>query len=289
MFYNQTSVYGCLFLCVCARKKIANAMRRKGDGAMDTDARRLAILEAIKESKLVRVSELSRQFGVSEVSIRRDLVKLGEYGLLRRVHGGAVTAAEATDHFYDEKRGLREAEKQRIGKVAAALIKPGERVILDSGTTVLEIAREIAHTPALLDHLTVITASFPVFRELSAARSIHLVVLGGIYLPEFQTLVGPYTLAPLRDLHVDKLFLGADGLSFGSGVTTANVLEAEVSRAMIRAAQEVVVVADSSKVDAVGFATIMPLTGAHHLITDSGVPESFVANLREQGVLVTLV
>jgi DeoR/GlpR family transcriptional regulator of sugar metabolism len=256
---------------------------------LDTEARRLAILEAVKESKIVRVSELSRQFGVSEVSVRRDLVKLGEYGLLRRVHGGAVSAMQQTEHFYDEKQSLRLAEKQRIGKAAAALIKPGERIILDSGTTVLEISREITRNPAQWDGLTVITASFPIFRELSMLRSIHLVVLGGIYLPEFQTLVGPHTMGALRDLHADKLFLGADGLSFQSGVTTSNVLEAEVSRAMTRAAREIIVVSDSSKIDAIGFANIIPLTSAHRLVTDSGAPEAFAANLREQGVEVLIV
>lgn len=256
---------------------------------LDTETRRLAILDAVKENKLVRVSELSKQFGVSEVSIRRDLVKLGEYGLLRRVHGGAVIATEQPDHFYDEKQRLHLAEKQRIGKAAAGLIKPGERIILDSGTTVLEIAREIARNPAQWERLTIITASYPVLRDLSAARGLHLIVLGGLYLPDYETLVGPHTIDAMRDLHADTLFLGADGLSFGSGVTTANVLEAEVSRAMIRSAARVVVVADSSKVENVGFATIMPLTAAHTLVTDSGAPEPFVARLREQGVQVMLV
>ena len=253
-----------------------------------TEARRQAILDAIKEHKIVRVTELSKQFGVSQVSIRRDLVKLGGYGLLRRVHGGAVVAIEQQDHFYDEKQRLRLAEKQRIGKAAVALIKPGERIILDSGTTVLEIARELTHNPARWERLTVITASYPVLRDLSALRNLHLIVLGGMYLPDYQTLVGPHTLDALHDLHTDTLFLGADGLSFASGVTTANVFEAEASRAMIRAAARVVVVADSSKIDNVGFATIMPLTAAHTLITDTDAPQAFVSQLREQGVQVIL-
>jgi len=255
----------------------------------NTESRRMAILEAIKESKLVRVSELSRQFGVSEVSIRRDLVKLGEYGLLRRVHGGAVTLAEQADRLYDEKQRLHLAEKQRIGRAAAALIKPGERIILDSGTTVLEIASEIARNPVLFDRITVITASYPVLRELSALRGIHLVVLGGIYLPDYETLVGPHTIDAISDLHADKLFLGADGISLASGITTANVLEAEVSRAMVRAAAQVVVVSDSSKIESVGFTTILPLTSVHRLITDANAPESFVALLREQGVELMVV
>ncbi len=255
-----------------------------------SDARRLAILEIVKDSKVVRVSDLSQRFGVSEVSIRRDLARLGQYGLLRRVHGGAITATPpALDQSYDEKLKRRFEEKKRIAHAAARLIRPGDRVILDSGTTVLGIAQEIASRPAGADHITVITTSLPVFRELAAARYEHLMVLGGIYLPDYQALVGPQTLASLRDLHVDKLFLGADGLSFRSGLTTANVLEAEVSRAMVRAAARVIVVADSSKVDNVGFTTIIPLTEIHTLITDTGAPAGFVAALRQMGIEVIQV
>jgi DeoR/GlpR family transcriptional regulator of sugar metabolism len=256
---------------------------------MDTEARRLAILDAIKTSKLVRVSELSRQFGVSEVSVRRDLVKLSDYGLLRRVHGGAVSIVETTDRVFDEKQSEHLAEKQRIGKAAAAMIKPGDRVIFDSGTTVLEIAREIARNPAQWDRLTVITSSYPILRELSSLRTIHLIVLGGLYLPDYQTMVGPQALHALGDLHADMLFLGADGLSFPSGVTTANLFEAELSRAMVRAAAQVVVVTDSSKINSVGFATIVPISDIHRLVTDFAVPEPVVARLREQGIEVTLV
>lgn len=253
------------------------------------EARRQAILEMVRNSKLVSVSEISQRFGVSEVSIRRDLVKLGEYGLLQRVHGGAVSVTpDSLDHYYNKKSELRSEEKKRIGRVAASLVRPGESIMLDSGTTVLQVARHILQGLAETHKLTVITQSFPVFRELASARNIDLTILGGLYLPDYQTLVGPQTVANLRDLHVDKLFMGADGMSLHHGVTTATVLEAEVDRAAVRAAAEVIIVADSSKINGVGFTTIIPLTEIDKLITDTEAPDDFIETLRQQGVEVIL-
>ena len=253
-----------------------------------SDARRMAILELVRTGKVVRVADLSRQFGVSEVSVRRDLGWLEECGLLKRVHGGAVASSSAMPYDEDGNTPHLE-EKQRIGRAAAQLVRPGERIILDSGTTVREIARQIAAQAANLQPLTVITASLRAFRELSLARGLGVIVLGGIYLPDFQTLVGPQTVAALQDLHVDKLFLGADGLSLAHGITSANVLEAEASRAMARAAAETIVVADSSKINSAGLATIIPLARIHTLITDCAAPPEFVAALEQQGVKVVLV
>jgi DeoR family transcriptional regulator of aga operon len=253
------------------------------------DARRLAILDAVRESKVVHVAELSRRFSVSEVSIRRDLAKLAEYGLLTRVHGGAISpVGQAPDPSYDDKSRLYLEEKKRIGRAAAGLIHPGDRIILDSGTTVLQVALEVAGR-AGLERVTAITSSLPAFRALAAARHVQLIVLGGIFLPAHQALVGPQTLANLQDLHADRLFLGTDGLTTASGITTSAVLEAEVSRAMVRAVDEVVVVTDSSKFGRAGLSTIMPLAGVRRLITDTHAPKEFVEALREQGVEVILV
>jgi len=250
----------------------------------------MAILELLRTGRVVRVAELSRQFDVSEVSVRRDLDWLEECGLAKRVHGGAVPVAAPTTAMGDDRRDTPHLEaKQRIGRAAAQLIRPGERIILDSGTTVREIARQIAVRAADLQPLTVITASLRAFRELALTRGLELLVLGGIYLPDFQTLVGPQTVAAMHDLHVDKLFLGADGLSIAHGITSANVLEAEASRAMVEAAAATIVVADSSKINSAGLTTIIPLARVHTLITDSAAPAEFVAALEQQGVEVVLV
>ena len=253
------------------------------------DSRRVAIAEEARASGMVRVSDLSRRFGVSTVSIRRDLAKLEEIGLLKRVYGGAVSLPSASlARSYETKLKHRLEEKKRIGRAAVGTIRDGDCVILDSGTTVLQIARALLSSVGDIGQLTVITPSFPVFRELSMVEDVQLFVLGGMYLPEYQTLVGPQTLACLRGFHANKLFLGSDGLSLDHGVTTAHVLEAEVSRAMVKAASEIIVVADSSKIDSVGFTTIIPVTDVHKLITDSEAPDEFVRELERRGVEVVL-
>jgi DeoR family transcriptional regulator of aga operon len=137
--------------------------------------------------------------------------------------------------------------------------------------------------------LSVITASLPIVKQLGTQKDLHLIVLGGVFLPEYQVMIGPQTLDALRGLHADMLFLGTDGLTFSQGITTANVLEAEVDRAMVRVASRIIVVADSSKIGGIGLASIMPLTEIHTLITDSDAPADFVAQLREIGVEVILV
>jgi DeoR/GlpR family transcriptional regulator of sugar metabolism len=177
--------------------------------------------------------------------------------------------------------------KQRIGRAAAGLVRSGERVIFDSGSTVLHVAHYVALGGT--DALTVITSSLPVVSELAQCGGVSLIILGGVYLPLFQMVVGPQTIEQLRGLHADKLFLGADGLTFGYGLTASNVLEAEVDRVAVAAASEVIVVADSSKIGVVGLTPIMPLTKMSTLITDSGASPDFAEALREKGVEVVLV
>jgi DeoR/GlpR family transcriptional regulator of sugar metabolism len=252
--------------------------------------RRESITQQLTRENVVRVTELSRQFGVSEVSIRRDLEHLERQGLLQRVHGGAVAVAigrsagelaSAPDPHLDEKR--------RIGIAAAALVRPGDRVIFDSGTTVLEVARSLSDDLMDAGNLTAITSSLPIIQELGHRPGIHLILLGGIYLPEYRVVVGPQTVENLRNLHADKMFLGTDGLTLDHGLTTANVLEAEVDRAMVRAAAEIIVVADSSKIGGIGLTTILPLERVHKLITGQDAPADFVRTLRAAGVDVILV
>ncbi len=254
--------------------------------------RRETIIEQLARENVVRVAELSQTFGISEVSIRRDLERLERKGLLQRVHGGAVAAAtgngaSASDRAHVTSEHLE--EKRRIGRAAAALVEPGDRVLFDSGTTVLEVARALTMDPLRAGTLTAITCSLPIVQELGHHRWIHLLLLGGIYLPEHRLVTGPQTIETLRTLHADKMFLGADGMTSSHGVTTATVLEAEVDRAMIKAADEVILVADSSKIGGIGLTTILPLVRVHKLITDQAAPASFVNALRDAGVEVILV
>jgi DeoR/GlpR family transcriptional regulator of sugar metabolism len=252
--------------------------------------RRSSIIEELNRNPLIKVGDLSKRLGVSEVSIRRDLQQLEELGLLKRVHGGAIPTSNASqgEPFNARMRNNLE-KKQRIGAAAAALVHRGDCLIFDSGTTPLQVAKHISQE--LLDSggLTAITASLPITHELGARKGVHLILLGGIYLPEFQVVAGPQAIHNLEQLHADKMFLGTDGLTFAQGVTTANVLEAEVDRAMVAASTQVIVVSDSSKIGGIGLTTIMPLNKIHKLITDTDAPADFVSALREQGVEVILV
>jgi DeoR/GlpR family transcriptional regulator of sugar metabolism len=247
-------------------------------------------MEELARQRVLRIGDLSSQFGVSEVSIRRDLERLEKLGMLKRVHGGAVIPPTTSLVPPNTTAAAKSSPaKERIGRAAAQLIEPGERVIFDSGTTVLQVARHITGDLLTSGNLTVITSSLPIIYELGAWKSIHLLLLGGIYLPDWQVTVGPQTIANLSTLHADKLFLGADGLTHSHGVTTANVLEAEVDRAMIKAADEVILVADSSKIGGIGLTTILPIDRVHKLITDEGAPAAFINTLRDAGVDVLLV
>ncbi len=255
----------------------------------NADERRTLILEYLARDPLVKVAELSDRFDVSEVSIRRDLDRLDRLGLLKRVHGGAVaipSAALGQPHVTKMRHHVE--EKERIGRAAAQMIRDGDRLIFDSGTTVLQVARSISGDLLNAGHLTVITGSIPIVQELGPWKGVHLIVLGGIYLPDYEMIVGPQTIEHLNGLHADKVFLGTDGLTFSHGVTTANLLEAEVDRSMVEAASEVIVVADSSKIGVIGLTTILPVTNIDKLITDDEAPADFLAALREQGVEVIL-
>jgi DeoR/GlpR family transcriptional regulator of sugar metabolism len=260
---------------------------------MDTqaDKRRQAILDELAQRQAVRVTELSQAFGVSEVSVRRDLSHLERQGYLRRIHGGAVSVPNARAQLSQAMSGAsaHAAEKASIGRAAAELVRPGDRLLFDSGSTVLEVARHLPPDLRESGNLTVITSSLPIVRELGPCKGIHLILLGGVFLPQYEVVVGPPTIAQLSGLHADKLFLGADGLTSAKGVTTANVLEAEVDRAAIEAASQVIIVADSSKIGLIGLTTIMPLDDVKKLITDGGAPAEFVGELRRQGAEVILV
>jgi DeoR family transcriptional regulator, aga operon transcriptional repressor len=258
---------------------------------MDTsvEERRKAILTALAENRLMKTADLSRRFGVSEVLIRRDFARMEQQGLLRRVRGGAMLVPAGNSSYPAPFRAPRHLpEKQRIGRAAADLIGAGERLIIDSGATALELARHIPDDLLTDGNLTVITSSLPVVQELGTRKTVHLILLGGVFLPEHQVAVGPQTIEQIRDLHADKMFLGADGLTLSHGLTTANVLEAEVDRAMVDAALQVIAVADSSKIGRIGLSTIIALGRIHVLVTDKGAPAEFVAQVRSLGVEVIL-
>jgi DeoR/GlpR family transcriptional regulator of sugar metabolism len=255
-----------------------------------TRERKLAILEDLASARTVFVPALSRKLGVSEVSVRRYLEELEALGLLRRVRGGAVSVPRTIlEWSFHEKMHIRRDCKERIGRAAAAMVKDGEVIIMDSGTTVMHVARHISRDILTAGGLTVITNSLPIVRELGSWKGVQVLLLGGLYLPSQEVVVGPQAVSSLNGLHADKMFLGAGGLSLEVGATTATVLDAEVDRVAVKAADQVIAVVDSSKIGRKGLASVVPLTEIDILITDDGAPVDFVAHARRLGVETRLV
>jgi len=255
-----------------------------------TTERRWAIVEEVQRNQRLSVGDLSQKFGVSEATIRRDLASLERRGLLQRVHGGAQAISLAEQTFLFDARLLQNTGvKRAIGQAASELIRPGDTIFLDSGTTTLEIARSIPVT--LLDSggLTVVTRSLVIACEFRNRPSTRLVVLGGMYAHEFDTFVGAEVKHSLQGIHVDTLFIGTDGVTADRGLTTDNLLEVDLYPDMVRSADRVVVVTDSSKIGVSQLQATVSFDKVHAFITDTGAAEDFVHMLREMQVEVILV
>jgi DeoR family transcriptional regulator of aga operon len=253
--------------------------------------RRARIAQMLQEGRRLRVADLVREFGVTDTSIRRDLAILEARGGLLRVHGGAVANAhEVRFRSLTDRMRLHLAEKQRIGRAAADLIKAGEMVLFDSGTTTLQVAMHIPPTLRANGMLTVITNSLRVADDILADwPAPNLILLGGLCIPDYQAIVGTQAREQLDHLMVDKAFLGIDGLTLSEGGTTADILMAEVNRKMAERSREVILVTDSSKLGRTGFEPIVRIDQVHRLVTDVGAPQDLVHALRAQGVQVDCV
>lgn len=232
--------------------------------------RQAAILDRVRAAGGVRVSELATEYGVSDMTIRRDLESLADRGLLAKVHGGATTVNPGSAHEpgFDAKSVRQRIEKAAIVMRAATMVSPGDAIALSAGTTTAGLAQRLVDVPSL----TVVTNSIPaadIFYR--AGRPDQTVVLtGGVRTPS-DALVGPVAVAAVAKLHLDMLFLGVHGMSERAGYTTPNLMEAETNRALVEAAERLVVLADHTKWGTVGISSIVPLDRADVLITDDGL------------------
>jgi DeoR family fructose operon transcriptional repressor len=223
------------------------------------------ILEILAEQRGVRVSALSELLGVSEMTIRRDLERLESDGLLSRTHGGAILR----QHIVEEPRYVTNvrthtAEKDRIARAAAAIIQPGETVFLGSGTTASQV---LAHVDRQLS-ARIVTHNVGALAT-SQDTSLDLIMLGGVFRSRSNTLEGAMAIEAVATLHASRFILGADGLSLEEGVTTASIGIAGVERAMVRQTRgEVIVLADRSKLGAVGDFVICGLSDVQTVVVD---------------------
>lgn len=257
------------------------------DHSLALEERRRRILGLIQGRAQVTVAELAARFAVSAVTIRSDLAALDAVGAILRIHGGAMPRRDSDDVPIDVKQTLHRAEKVRIATAATGLIHDGATVILDSGTTTAEIARQIRGLR--LESINVITNALNVAVLLANAPHVNLIMPGGVLRGKSWSLCGPQAENAMRDLQADLLFLGVDSLDPEIGLMTPHVLEAQLNAQMIRIARRVVAVTDSSKLLRRNLSVIAPVEVVDILITDRNADAGCIAAIRERGVEVRLV
>ena len=247
--------------------------------------RRMKILEILETEGQAKVPFLSEKFDVTEVTIRNDLDHLEQKGLLIRTRGGALKAQKVgIDYNLEIKRKKNQKEKELIGKKAAQLVNNGETIILDSGTTTMEIAKNLSEKK----DLTVISNALNIVSHLVNLPDVKVVVPGGYLRKESLSLIGHSAEQELKNYYCDKLFIGVDGIEATYGISTPNAEEAYLNKVMISIAKAVVVVADSSKFLKKSFAFISSMDKITTVITDSNIPEDQQKALLNMGINVLI-
>ena len=251
-----------------------------------TVSRRKKILELIKETGEVLVTGLSKEFDVSEVTIRNDLGHLERKNLLIRARGGAIHSENhvGIDQRITEKNKIHITEKAAIGKKAASLINDGDTIIIDSGTTTAEIVKHLGS----VKQLNVITNALNIANMLMAFSNINVIIPGGYLRQNSMSLVGPLAEKNLRGFFVDKVFLSTDGFDTKQGIFTPNIDEAHLNGIMIEIAKEVILVTDSSKFKRKSLALICGLDKIKIVVTDKNIPADDKKRLEDAGVEVMI-
>jgi DeoR family transcriptional regulator, aga operon transcriptional repressor len=266
----------------------AGEHQHTGPGRFLPEERRRRILEMLDQAECITVSDLVERFGVSRVTARADLDCLAGEGALVRSHGGALKPMDPrSDYPLQLKQTLHHAEKVRIAAAAAKLIHDGDTVAFDSGTTTCEIAKQIKRLN--FRSLTVITNALNIANELSSLPWVSLIMTGGMLRHKSGSFTGPQAHETLRDLNADHLFLGADAIDVEAGLTTPDILGAQVALRMIELAREVTVVVDASKFGRHSLTLSGKIEDVGRVITDARVSPIHVDSLRQRGIEVIIV
>jgi DeoR/GlpR family transcriptional regulator of sugar metabolism len=244
------------------------------------------LLRLIEQQGRVSVTEVSEQFSVSAATARRDLEALAEIGLVQRVHGGAIAVRKSPPEAPVLQRASEHAEeKQRLGRRAAELVADGETVFLGSGTTVLEVARNLCGR----QRLTVITNSLLVVNTLADKPDLTLICLGGLFRPSELSFIGHVAEQALAEVRADKVFIGIRAIDLEHGLTNEFLPETMTDRAILHIGREVIVVADHTKCGTLSAAFVAPLSAMHTLVTGTEVDPEFAAVVRARGTRVLTV
>jgi DeoR family transcriptional regulator of aga operon len=252
---------------------------------INTLKRRELIIDQLCREGSVRVEQLSAQFSVSSVTIRSDLRQLEKSGCAVRAYGGAMLNKQfAFDRPLQDKGRLNRDVKYAIACAAAELVKDGDAIILDSGSTTSQMAQQLVGKKDLV----VMTNALNIAFELANNEQVDLMVVGGSVRRKSWSLYGPAAEQHMRQFRFDKLFLGVDGFDLQSGITTPDPGEAQLNRAMCDVAREVIAVADASKFGRTSFCMIREIGQIQRLVTDSRIPESYLHALNHLGVDVII-
>ena len=263
-----------------------NTKEKPADSMTSMSERHKKILEILQLQGSISVTDLSERLNVSEVTIRKDLTALETQNKLYMTHGKAIPISPYIgDRHINEKEKQNVQEKRLIGRRAASMLEDNDSILIASGTTILYAAREMVSAR----NLTVITASVSVSSILSQNKYIDVVQLGGMVRESSVSVVGSFAEDMLSYFNCRKLFMGADGVDLEFGVTTTNMMEANLNRMMMSSAQKTILLVDSSKFGKKGFSKICDLEKIDQIITDDKIPQVYLENLEELGIEVTVV
>lgn len=255
---------------------------------LHAEERRREILNVLGKNGRITIEEVVQRFGVSSVTARADLDALSESGALVRSHGGGIKPLTAApEHPLKVREGMHHEEKVRVAQAAVQLILPLQTIILCTGSTSAELAAQIRRTSP--DSITVITYALNIAVKLADLPNLSLVMLGGLLRHPSTAFVGPHAEHMMHSLHADHCFMSTVGLDADVGLTTLDMMEAQLNQRMIASAAQVTVLADSSKFGHRSLSLISDFRSVHRVITDTGAPPGQVDKLRARGVEVVLV
>jgi DeoR/GlpR family transcriptional regulator of sugar metabolism len=244
------------------------------------------MIEYVRQSRVATISDLAQLFQVHEATIRRDVAELEQEGQLKRTHGGVIVEQWMhNEASFNERTNFELDQKMRIGQKAASLVEDGDHIIIDSGTTTLHIARNLVHR----SNITVVTNDMNIAAELRDAQGIKVILTGGELYPSSYMLNGMFTNHVLGSLHVNKAFIGTSVIHHKYGLMNPEAQLVQAKQGMIAAAQQIIVVADDSKLGKISLHTVAPISSVHTLITGVEAREYDIEPFRELGIRVEQV
>lgn len=254
------------------------------------EKRRIDIRNLIQQEKTVSVEKIAKLFNISSITVRRDLEKLQDRGLISKVHGGAIVRDSlAPEPVFKERINLYRDEKNRIAAEAAKRINDGDSIIIESGSTCQGLVKNLINKNKLKIATAGISVAGELLNLLNIKNDFEISVCGGILRAGSSIYVGPHAVSFFNSINVDKSFIGAVAISVAKGLSTATQFDAELSKAIINSSREVILLADSSKFETQSYINFMPLTQIDEIITDKALDIKIVEKIKKSGVKLTLV